>query len=117
MKARTRKILAFGTLMAIIIAVAAPFLASDNPDGLESTAEDFESADDKESQAHDSPMPDYSIPALGENEYSGAIAIVLGTVITLLIVLGLFYGLTAGKKRSNKSEKVKAKGSDESNRS
>jgi len=104
--------LAAGIVLALIIGVAAVFLASGDPDGLESTAlvvqgqktmsgatpPDAEIHEDTTGKfAYSSPMPDYS---LGEQMGSagGMVAIIVGTFLAFLIVLGLAYGIKmAGK--------------------
>jgi cobalt/nickel transport protein len=91
-----------GILIALAIGVLAVFFASGNPDGLESTAlmvqgqktltgDTPPNAEVKEDPAgkfsYDSPMPDYS---LGERfgKTGGIIAIVGGTLLAFLVVLG-----------------------------
>jgi cobalt/nickel transport protein len=87
-------------------------MASGDPDGLESTAlvvqghkeltgptpEEAEIEEDLTGKfSYTSPMPDYS---LGEEMGSagGLIAIVVGTILAFLVVLGLAYGIKlAGK--------------------
>lgn len=98
MRKRDKKLLLFGIGLAVIIAIIAPFAASENPDGLESSAEEFESAEGKEDSKYESPMPDYIIPGLGDGENSGVAAIVIGTIVMLLLVLAIFYGLSYIKK-------------------
>jgi cobalt/nickel transport protein len=105
LKTSDKKILLFGILIALIIAFSAPFLASGNPDGLEGASERVESEEHTDDSADDSPMPDYSIPALGDSKYSGTLALVIGTIITFIIVFGLFYGIMLSKKSSSKSGK------------
>lgn len=86
------KFLLVGLAIAIVISVAAPFLASPDPDGLESAAgniiEESEFAELEESEpAVQSPMPDYSIEGMGK---SGEIlAITIGSIATLLIAYGI----------------------------
>jgi cobalt/nickel transport protein len=101
-----------GIAIAILIGVVAVFLASGDPDGLESTAlmiqgqksltgdtppdaEIHENADGK--FAYSAPMPDYS---LGEKlgPLGGIIAIVAGTLLAFGIVLGISKLLVARKK-------------------
>ena len=94
-----------GIIIALIIGIMAVFLASSNPDGLESTAlivqgqktltgdtpPDVEVHENLEGRfSYSSPMPDYS---LGEQmgPLGAIIAIVLGTVLAFLVVLGLAY--------------------------
>jgi len=102
-----------GLVIAILIGVVAVFMASSDPDGLESTAliiqggktltgptppdaEIVENLDGK--FAYSAPMPDYS---LGEEMGSmgGILAIIGGTILAFLVVIGLVYTLKlAGKK-------------------
>ena len=97
-----------GIIVAVAIGVLAVFLASGDPDGLESTAlvvqgqktitgdtpADAEIHEETNGRfSYSSPMPDYS---LGESLGSagGLIAIILGTIIAFLAVLGLVFGIT-----------------------
>ncbi|OPX68968.1 MAG: cobalt transport protein CbiN [Methanoregulaceae archaeon PtaB.Bin056] len=112
-----KNLLYFGIIIALVIAVAAPFIASSNPDGLESAffgvfgakevhgAElDEEAAGAAEEQVQeitgntfsfDSPFPDYTI---GGMEKAGeALIIAVGT----LIVLGIAFGLGRALSRSD----------------
>jgi cobalt/nickel transport protein len=109
-----------GIVIAILIGVVAVFMASGDPDGLESTALIVQgqktltgstppNAEIKEDMtgkfAYSSPMPDYS---LGESMGSigGMVAIVVGTILAFLVVLGIAYGVkAAGKKTSGKPAK------------
>jgi cobalt/nickel transport protein len=101
-----------GIIVALLIGVVAVFMASGDPDGLESTAlvvqgqktvtggtpEDAEIHEETAGRfSYSAPMPDY---ALGEEMGSlgGIIAIVFGTILAFLVVLGLAYGIKmAGK--------------------
>jgi len=101
-----------GIIIALIIGGIAVFLASGDPDGLESTAlvvqgqkeltgttpEDAELYEETDGRfSYEAPMPDY---ALGEEmgPAGGIVAIVAGTIIAFLVVLGFAYGLkVAGK--------------------
>ena len=86
------KFLYAGIVIALILAVLAPFLASPDPDGLESAAEGVVSEEklaemEEAGSVFSSPMPDYGIEGMGR---SGEVAaIVVGT----LLVLGISYGL------------------------
>jgi cobalt/nickel transport protein len=101
-----------GIIVALLIGVIAVFMASGDPDGLESTALVVqgqktitggtpENAEIHEETAgrfsYSAPMPDY---ALGEQMGSvgGIIAIVFGTILAFLVVLGLAYGIKAAGK-------------------
>jgi cobalt/nickel transport protein len=98
-----------GLIVALIIGGVAVFMASGDPDGLESTAlvvqgqkeltghtpEDAEIEEDMTGKfSYESPMPDY---ALGEElgSLGGLIAIVVGTILAFLVVLGLAYAIKA----------------------
>ncbi|WP_321419129.1 PDGLE domain-containing protein [uncultured Methanomethylovorans sp.] len=86
------KFLYVGIIIALILAVVAPFLASPDPDGLESAAgglvsEDRLSAMEEEGPVFSSPLPDYSIEGMGK---SGEVAAILAGT---LLVLGISYGL------------------------
>jgi cobalt/nickel transport protein len=101
-----------GLAIAILIGVLAVFLASSDPDGMESTAliiqgeksligptpPDAEINENMEGKfAYSAPMPDYS---LGETMGStgGILAIVGGTILAFLVATGLIYALKISKK-------------------
>ena len=101
-----------GIVIALLIGVVAVFMASSDPDGLESTAlvvqgqkeltgatpENAEIQEDLNGKfSYESPMPDYS---LGERfgPLGGMVAIVAGIILALLIVVGAIYSIKiAGK--------------------
>lgn len=101
-----------GLVIALVIGGIAVFLASSDPDGLESTAlvvqgdktitgntpADAEVHEQSEGRfSYESLMPDYT---MGEEMGSlgGLIAIIAGTILAFLVVLGLAYVLKlAGK--------------------
>jgi cobalt/nickel transport protein len=101
-----------GIVLALLIGIVAVFMASADPDGLESTAlvvqgqktltggtpADAEIKEDLNGKfSYESPMPDYS---LGEQfgPLGGIVAIIVGTILAFLIVLGFIYGIKiAGK--------------------
>ncbi|ACV24362.1 PDGLE domain-containing protein [Methanocaldococcus fervens] len=92
------KILVGGLVVAIIIAILAPFLASSNPDGLESTAEKVINEEalhknlqalglEEEGTVAPSPMPDYSIEGMGK--VGEVIAMIVGTLIMVALAYGV----------------------------
>ena len=98
-----------GILIALAIGGAAVFLASGDPDGLESTAlvvqgqKDLTGATPEDAELHEetegrfsytAPMPDY---AMGDDmgATGGIVAIVAGTLLAFLVVLGIAYGIKA----------------------
>jgi cobalt/nickel transport protein len=86
------KFLYAGIAIALLISVLAPFLASSDPDGLESAAfgvidEAKLAAMEEIGPVFESPMPDYAIEGMGKT--GEVTAIVIGTLIVLAIGFGL----------------------------
>jgi len=98
MNPNDKKLVMVGLVICFIIAIMSPFIASSNPDGLEKSAEQVGTAD--ESGIHESPFPDYIVPAFGENQFSGIVALIVGVLITL----GLGYVIAEVLKRRNPPE-------------
>ncbi|HNX16975.1 MAG TPA: PDGLE domain-containing protein [Methanoregula sp.] len=102
-----------GIIVALLIGVVAVFLASGDPDGLESTAlivqgqktltgdtpPEAEIQEDLTGKfSYESPMPDYSLgDAMGST--GGILAIAVGTLLAFIVVFGFAYAI----KRSGKS--------------
>ncbi|HJJ98812.1 MAG TPA: cobalt transporter CbiM, partial [Methanocorpusculum sp.] len=90
-----RKLLVIGLVIALIIGCGAVFLASGDPDGLDSTLlvgggakEIFAPAHSEIEEVHDpvgwkSPMPDY---VLGSEGFGGVIALVIGIFAALIMI-------------------------------
>jgi cobalt/nickel transport protein len=114
MDQKNLKFLVIGVVLALTVAIVAVFLASPDPDGLDSTAliasgqktltapatgENI-SVEAPGHLTYESPMPDYS---LGEKwgPMGGIIAMVTGTLLTIAIVLGLAW-LLKKRKMSKK---------------
>lgn len=88
-----------GLMIALLISALAPFLASPDPDGLESAAggvieESIMSELEEMEPVVGSPMPDYSIEGMGKS--GEVVAIALGTLAVLAISLG--FGKVFNKK-------------------
>jgi len=105
----TKQFVVIGIAIALAIAVAAPFLASGNPDGLESaffsiyeakpfmgSELDEDAAGAAEEQAvaatgndfsYEALMPDYSIP--GMDKAGEVLAVVIGTLLMLALVFAV----------------------------
>ena len=107
-----RTFIVLGIAVALLIGVVAVFFASGDPDGLESTAlvvqgqKELTGATPEDAEIHEntegrfsftSPMPDYS---LGEQlgPLGGIVAIVAGTLLAFVAVLGISKFLIAKKK-------------------
>lgn len=87
------KFIVGGLTVAIIIAIMAPYIASSDPDGLESAAEKIISPEVSDEPVLESPMPDYVLPSLGEEPISGVVAIIIGVLIVFALAFGLGYAL------------------------
>ncbi|MDR0911007.1 MAG: PDGLE domain-containing protein [Methanobrevibacter sp.] len=98
MDKRNKTFIVIGVIIAIVIAVLAPFLASSNPDGLESATEKINPTALESEQVHSAPMPDYIVPSLGEDGISGSIAIAVGVIIVFVLAYGIGVIL---KKKNN----------------
>jgi cobalt/nickel transport protein len=88
-----------GIAIALLLAFLAPFLASPDPDGLESAAggvieESKLSQIEEIDPAVSSPMPDYTIEGLGKS--GEVLAIAVGTLAVLAISFG--FGKVFNKK-------------------
>jgi len=103
-----------GVIIALVIGVLAVFLASGDPDGLESTAlmvsgqKDLTGAspEDGDPEAigtgtftYESPMPDYSLGE-GMGPLGGVIAIIVGIFLTLVVVIGATWLVRQGNDKS-----------------
>ncbi|AUB54659.1 MULTISPECIES: PDGLE domain-containing protein [Methanobacterium] len=97
MNTKNRNLIIGGLIIALIIAVMAPFLASSNPDGLESSAESLEVPESE--AAYTAPLPDYAIPGMEDNPLGGVVALIVGTIVVLLVVLGV--ATIIGKRKKN----------------
>lgn len=87
-----KMIILAGLAVAILLSVLAPFLASSDPDGLESAAEgvidEHTFAELEESEpVMGAPMPDYAIEGFGKAGEIGAIF--LGSIFMLGLGLGV----------------------------
>lgn len=100
MKTADRNLILGGLAIALIIAILAPFLASSNPDGLESTAESMEVPESE--PALESPLPDYAFPGMEDNPLGGVIALIVGTILVLLVMLGV--AKVISKRKGNGTE-------------
>ncbi|MDR2873250.1 MAG: PDGLE domain-containing protein [Methanobrevibacter sp.] len=92
MKTNDKKLLLYSIVIVVIIAILAPFLASTNPDGLESTAKKLNPEALESEHAFQSLIPDYEIPGLSKgNPLSGVIAILIGVIVVFVIAYGIGY--------------------------
>jgi cobalt/nickel transport protein len=99
----TRTLVAAGIVLAIVIGIAAVFLASPDPDGLESTAlvvqgdktltgdtpPDAEVHEDTAGRfSYESPLPDYSLGDVW-GKPGEILALVAGILVMVLLIFGI----------------------------
>ncbi|MGZ7043620.1 MAG: PDGLE domain-containing protein [Methanobacterium sp.] len=103
MSPKDRNLVIAGVIICVLIAVLAPFIASTNPDGLEKSAQSLSSNPEPE-PAFQSPLADYTLPILGEdNPYGGIISLVIGVFVTLLVAY--MVALVLKRRKAAKSSK------------
>jgi cobalt/nickel transport system permease protein len=83
-----------GVLVALVFAGVVSQFAVDGPDGLERVAEDTGLIDSAQDHSlADSIFADYATAGISNEALSLAIAGIVGTIVTLLVVAGIFLGL------------------------
>jgi cobalt/nickel transport protein len=88
-----------GVAISIFIASVVSFYADSNPDGLERVAEDHGFAENaSESLNSEIFASDYLITSVSDERLSGAMAGLLGIVVTALVGFGLFALIARTKK-------------------
>ena len=102
-KDTNKQIFLIGIAIAIVLAILAPFLASSNPDGLDTTllklvgGGDKEVLDEKVAENnpldYNAPMSGYSIEGMGK---AGEVGSILGGT---LLILGISFGLSRIMKK------------------
>ena len=100
MNRKNRNLLIGGVIVALILGVLSPFIASTNPDGLESSAEHLNPNAMQNPGYWHAPFENYKIPFLGNGPLAGIVALIIG----ILIALGLEYILTEILKRRGNTE-------------
>ena len=99
MDSRLRWFLGIGLLLALVIAGGLSLLASGDPDGLERVSLDagFDDAAD-EHPLSEAPLADYGVSGI-EGRAGTSIAGIAGVVITLVVTIGLLYGVARYQRR------------------
>ena len=76
-------------LICVIICVLSPYIASGDPDGLEKSAEDSGLAEDfaieEINGIPDAIFPDYAFADNPDNQVLQIVALVIGTIVTLVL--------------------------------
>ena len=99
-KVATRTFVIGGMLVALVFAAVVSQFAVDNPDGLEKVAEDtgfIESGEDH--SLGDFIFADYATDGISNEALSLAVAGIVGTIVTLLVVYGLFTAVRERRAR------------------
>lgn len=99
-KVRKRTFVLGGLLVALVFAAVISQFAVDNPDGLESVAEEtgfLESGADH--TLGSSVFADYATAGIDNETVSLAIAGVVGTLVTLAVAAGIFMAIREGRRR------------------
>ena len=87
MDKRDKTLIVVAIIVCIIICCLAPFIASENPDGLEKSAEDANVSEEKAIVVIVPPFPDYTFEPL---ESIGEIGVlILGVILTLICGWGI----------------------------
>lgn len=99
-KVGARAFVVGGLLVVLVFAVVVSQFAVDEPDGLERVAEEAGFIDSAEEHAlSGSLFADYATAGIKDESFSLAVAGVVGTLVTLLVVLGMFLGARRSKSR------------------
>jgi cobalt/nickel transport protein len=100
MNLKNRNLLIGGIIIALVIVILSPFIASTNPDGLESSAEHLNPQAMNNPGYWHAPFEDYKVPFLGNGPLAGVAALIVG----VLIALGVAYILTEILRRRGNTE-------------
>ena len=100
MTPKNKNLLVGGLIIALILGVLSPFIASTNPDGLEASANALNPAALNNPGYWHAPFDDYQVPQLGDGPLAGIAALIIG----VLIALGFVYIVMAILKRRNRSD-------------
>ena len=88
MNSKDKSFVVGGLIIAIIIAILAPFLGFIRSRWIGKCCGKTTSNPEPE-PLFESPLPDYAVPALGESPLGGVVSIVLGTLVAFLAMVGL----------------------------
>jgi len=98
MNPKDRNLVIIAVIICFGIAVLSPFIASNNPDGLEKSAQQISTTE--ASGVYQAPFADYKVPIFGNSPYAGIAALATG----IFIALGLGYIVAKILKRRKPPE-------------
>jgi cobalt/nickel transport system permease protein len=99
MQTDTRRWIIVATVVTLVVVVAASFLASGDPDGLERVAEDQGFMEAGEEAPYEI-IPDYTVPGI-DGELSTLLAGVIGVAVMFVLVWGL--GRLLARRRDDRA--------------
>ena len=105
MDRRITVFLGIGLAVTLLVAGIASGFASSEPDGLEKVA--IEEGFDETAEDHalgDFPLADYGIEGVENERLGTGLAGIIGVVITLVVMVGLLYGVRAIMVRRSATE-------------
>ena len=95
MEQKDMALIGVAIVICVIICVLSPYIASGDPDGLEKSAEDSGLAEDFSIEEikgiPDAIFPDYAFASAPDNQVLQIVALVVGTILTLVVGLGTAY--------------------------
>jgi cobalt/nickel transport system permease protein len=97
---RTAAFVGAGVVITLLVAGIVSGFSSSDPDGLERVAIDHgldETADDH--ALADSPLADYGLEGVESERLGTALAGIIGVAVTLVVMVGLLYGIRALSRR------------------
>ena len=83
MTPKNKSLLIGGLIIALIIGVLSPFIASTNPDGLDASAEHLNPGVLVNPGYWHAPFDNYQVSQLGDGPLAGIVALVIGVLIAL----------------------------------
>ncbi len=86
-------------VIALLICVLSPFLASSDPDGLEASAEHINPNALDAEQVIKPIMPDYTLEGLEDNPLVGVACLIIGAILTVVLAYGVFKLISKNKQK------------------
>ena len=101
MNPKNKNLLIGGLIVALIIGVMSPFIASTNPDGLDSSAQHLNPRSNDNPGYYHAPFENYKVPFLGNGPLAGDIALVIGVIVVLALLI--FYTELIKRRRNTEN--------------
>ncbi len=101
MSPKDRNVLIVGVIIAVVISVLSPFIASTNPDGLDASADALNPAVIDSVHYFTPIMDDYKLPGMEDNPLGGIVALVIGSLVALALAYGVFLLIKKPEKKGS----------------